>query len=94
MRIKFTSPVDVDIANIPQRAWGRLQLRTKPTLPSFAINPGETVAATEVAIPGRHYFPVGAEVELPDDMAAGFIEDGKAAIVIGKRILFDVERPK
>lgn len=94
MQIQFIQQADVDIHAVPKEAMGGLQLRTVPTIPTFDPN---AVEVTAVDTPtGGHFFPVGAIVAMPDDVAAGYVASGAAKPFENPRgkILWDVERPE
>ena len=92
MRIEFVKQCDVDIKSIPKSAWGRLQIRTVPRIPTFDTAAVEVHA---VQVPTGHYFPVGSIVDLPDELAAEYVDNGTAKVHISPRgqVLLNVERP-
>src|SRR4051812_2057235 len=98
MRIKFLKEVDADIDQLPPSAWGGLLLRVKVTVPDFAAQEGEEVQAVVEPETGplRHYYPIGAIAEVPNDFGADCIADGSAELHISPRgqVFFGVERPE
>ena len=92
MRIEFVNPCDVDIKSIPKAAWDRLQIRTVPRMPSFEADAVEVHA---VQVPTGHYFPIGSIVDLLDELAAEYVDNGTAKVHISPRgqVLLNVERP-
>lgn len=71
MRIRFIQETVVALANIPDTAWGRLQLRYESVVPVADEATGAFVMPPSP--PPSYFFPVGAVVELPNEMAAGYI---------------------
>lgn len=85
MRIKFLREVEVELNAIPNVAWGRILKRPRTSsAPSSApsINPENQqfeLPTSEM----RNVFPVGAIVELPDELAAKYVADGSAQAYVG-----------
>lgn len=90
MRVKFLKEVDVELNAIPNVAWGRIQKRHRAsTAPT--INP-ETNSFATVGAEMGHYFPSGAIVELPDQLAAKYLANGSAEVNVspnGPRVPHD-----
>lgn len=78
MRIRFTQDVEVDLAAIPTSAWGRVQRRVTMTMPSVEEGFGIPKSGPLVK-----YLPAGAVVELPAEMAAGYIAADVAESYLG-----------
>lgn len=81
MRIKFTKEVAVDLNEIPNTAWGRIQ--KKPHSSEPRIDPETNLFVTPVGAEMGHVFPVGAIVTLPDEIAAKYLTDGSADEYVG-----------
>ena len=79
MRIKFLKPVDVELDRIPTTAWGRVQRRSTRIMRTAKEGFGIPKNG-----PLKTYFPAGAIVELPDDMAAGYIAAECAEVNVGE----------
>lgn len=94
MQIQFIQQTDADIQTVPKEAMGGLQLRTVPTIPTFDPSAVEVKAVDTPT--GGHFFPIGAIVAMPGDVAAGYVASGAAKPFENPRgkILWDVERPE
>ena len=81
MRIKFTKEVAVDLNEIPNTAWGRIQKKPHSSKP--VIDPETDLFVTPVGSEMGHVFPVGAVVTLPDELADKYLADGSAEEYVG-----------
>jgi hypothetical protein len=55
----------------------------------------DAVEVHAVQVPTGHFFPIGSIVDLPDGLAAEYVENGTAKVHISPRgqVLLNVERP-
>jgi hypothetical protein len=77
MRIKFLRETDAELATIPESAWGAL-LVTAKQIEAPAVVDGQFAIPTHA--PVSHCFPAGVAVELPEDLAAGYVASGAAEL--------------
>lgn len=81
MRIEFLKNIDVELSEIPAIAWGRIQKRPhNPVIPF--INPNTKTFEMPVGSTMANYFPIGAVVELPDQLAQRYIAAGEAKLYV------------
>lgn len=81
MRIKFTKEVAVELNEIPNTAWGRIQ--KKPHSSEPRIEPETNLFVTPVGAEMGHVFPIGAVVTLPDELADKYVANGSAEEYVG-----------
>ena len=87
MRIKFLKTVPVKLETVPKTAWGMVQPHFENSRPTVNPETGQFEIAPSNNL--GHCFPVGAIVELPDQLAQIFITLGEAEENVssnGKRI--------
>lgn len=81
MRIKFTKEVAVELTEIPNSAWGRIQ--KKPHSSEPRLDPETNLFVIPVGSEMGHVFPVNAVVTLPNELAAKYLADGSAEEYVG-----------
>lgn len=79
MRIKFSTDVAVNIADIPSSAFGALAIRHAVYLPEFSTEDGLNADGKMVEVaPAGHYFRKDWSAFMPDKLAQKYIDAGQA----------------
>lgn len=90
MFVTFTTETPCEpITRFPARAYGRMIKRARRV--DVVLKQDDGTETTTPTYSGDHFvFPKGATVDLPEDIAAGFIQSGAAVLTASPPVIHDV----